>query len=245
MAVTTLTVLILRHQDEREFDRTIFAYSRERGLMKLRARGTKRGASKLAGSLEPLTEATVTFADGRYGDVVTGAMINERWLSLRHDLFGLTGAQWLAELVERITKLDHHSPDVFDQLRSAWSMLATNQDASLGRRWLDLDRAAYGLLQLEGFVPDIDVCPLCGRTLVGEPVAYRPNVGFIHQSEQRHADVVLDPSVIDVITSGSPAEISREAFRGFHALVDSIVVHVIDRPLKSTAVLRQIVRQLA
>jgi len=245
MAVTTLTVLLLRHQDEREVDRSIMAYSRERGLLRFRARGTKRSMSKLAGSLEPLTEATVTFADGRYGEVVTGAMTHERWLGLRTDLFGLAGAQWLAELVERITKPDHHSPEVYDQLRAAWSRLASNQSSALGRRWLELDRVAYGLLQHEGFVPAIDDCPICGRSLVGAETSYRPNVGFIHQEEFRPNDVRLDQSVIDVVRSGVPDDVGRETFRAFHALVESIILHVIDRPLRSTAVLRQIVRDLA
>lgn len=242
MGVTTTAALILRHRDERERDRSIVVLTPDHGLLKLRARGTKSSVSKLAGSLEPLTEVTLSFADGRIGGLIIGSVVIERFARLRSDLVGIVGATWLAELVEVITKPGQAIPELYAQIRQSFLQLGQQEDWPLGQRWLALDGMAFDVLRREGFVPAWDHCPRCGKNLTADQVAYDPLVGFIHQSEAKKDSLRISPEAISFLTAASRPGAERAVFSQVHALVEALILHITDRPLKSGPVLRRVFR---
>lgn len=242
MGVTTTSVLVLRHQDDRERDRVIFCLTPESGALRLRARGTKRSTSKLAGSLEPLTEVTVSFADGRVSGLITGAIMTERFPMLHQDLVASMSAQWLAELVERVAKPDHAAPELYTFVRKSFSEIATMVDQPLGQRWLTLDRMAFEILRMEGFVPALDHCPRCHRPMPAERIVFDPLVGFVHADEGRDRSLPLSTPSINYLTNQAISGSERTIFREVHALIESLITHTLDRPLKSMPVLRSVFR---
>ncbi len=242
MGVTTLEALILRHQDDRERDRLLFCLTREQGLLRLRARGTKRHEAKLAGSVEPITEVNLSFADGRISGVVTGAVITERWAGLRSDLIGLMSAQWLAELVERVAKPGQASPPLFDLLRQQWSAIATQSGWTAGRRWLALDRMAWDILTIEGFAPSLERCPRCGRTFVDEAVAYAAHVGVVHEAEAPAGALSVPWTGVSFLHTGVVLGDERTIFKPVHAFVEMLIHQTLDRPMHADRVLRAVLR---
>jgi DNA repair protein RecO len=183
MGVTTTKALILRHHDERERDRSVIVLTPDQGLLRLRARGTKSSVSKLAGSLEPLSEVTLSFADGRHSGLITGAILIDRFSGLRDDLVSLVAAQWLAELIEQVARPGQAIPELWDLVKRSWQLLIGQRDWSLGRRWLALDRMAWQILRLEGFTPALDHCPRCSQPMPADEIVYDPLIGFVHVHE--------------------------------------------------------------
>jgi recombinational DNA repair protein (RecF pathway) len=146
-------------------------------------------------------------------------------------------------LIEYIVRPDQASGEVFSAVRTAMAELAQQTEWSLGRRWLALDRFAYQLLLLEGFVPAIDHCPRCARPMPGEAVAYDPLVGFVHGDEAPPAAVKLTPKLFSFLETGQTMAVERTIFRQLHPLLETMIAHTIERPLKSERVLRAVFRQ--
>lgn len=243
MGVVTTSALILRHQDERERDRLVVALTADHGLMRIRARGTKRSTAKLAGSLEPLTEVILSWADGRSSGLVTGAVIQQRWRVIHGDLVATVSGQWLAELVEHVARPGQQTAQLYELVRNFFVGLTMQISWSLGRRWLELDRVAYQLLELEGFVPRLDHCPKCSRSLTGQKVSYDPLIGFIHADEADAGAQRLESTLLSYLETGQVQSDERSLFRQLHPVLEAMIAHTIDRPLKSQRVLRAVFRQ--
>lgn len=261
MSVIRTKALILRHSTDREHDRLIVVLTPQHGQMRIRARGTKKSVSKLGGSLEPLTEVDLMLANGRTVDVVTGSVILDRFEGLRRDIVSLTMAQWLLELVERVTKPNQHDPALYDLVVGMLSDMAKSADVPAGQRWLHLLRRAWLILDHQGFAPSFERCAVCHQPLAADNVAFHPTTGFVHRRESStaparrnalpHASVVLDeapaeaalvrPSVIAFLRGGDSAD-DRQIFAALRRLVDAILHHTLDRPLRSDGVLRSVLR---
>lgn len=149
-SVIQTPALILRHSDDREHDRRIMVLTPAHGQLEVRARGTKKALSKLAGSLEPMTEVDLQLASGRVFDVVTGSVVRERWPGLRQDIVRCVAGQWSLELLERVTRPNHDSQAVYELARQGLRDLA-DPILTPGQVWLRLCRWAWILLEHEGF----------------------------------------------------------------------------------------------
>lgn len=242
MGVRTTSAIILRHADERERDRNIVALTPEHGLLRLRARGTKSSTAKLSGSLEPLTEVTLTYADGRTTGVITGAVIRHRFPMLHQDLIALVSAQWLAELVERVTKIGQAVPAVYHILQVSLDKLGQLVDRPSGHRWLQLDLIGIQILEIEGFVPPLNHCPKCQRPMPAERIAYDSHLGFVHLDESSPDGIELSQSTIEVLQGAEIGTDVKNLFREIHPLTESLIMHTFDRRLASQPVLRAVFR---
>ncbi len=153
MSVIRTTAIILRHSTDREHDRVLTVLTSDHGQLRVRARGTKRSTSKLAGSLEPVTEVDLSLADGRTMDVVIGSVVIERWPVLHHDLVASVSSQWLLELVAAVTKPAQDTKQVYDLVRHQLQDMTIEVGWSISRRWLMLLKRASQVLTAEGFWP--------------------------------------------------------------------------------------------
>lgn len=241
MAVYRTVALILRHAPEREHDRYLIAISPERGQLRLRARGTKKSASKLAGSLEPLTEAELLIADGRAIDQVIGAVTRRRFTVLRQHLFSLVAAQWYLELVERMTKPEQDLRALYDLVLRDLAAMEAEAGAPVGQHWLQLCGRALRLLEHEGFAPALGQCSVCHRPLETDQTSYHPHQGFVHRTETAPDAVAITPATMAFLLSGQ-ATSDRRVLAEVHRLVESVIHHTFDRPLKSEPVLRDVMR---
>ncbi|MBI5467288.1 MAG: DNA repair protein RecO [Candidatus Kerfeldbacteria bacterium] len=242
MAVVRTKALILRHTTDREHDRLLTILTPTMGQLRVRARGTKKGTSKLGGSLEPLMEVDLNLADGRAIETVTGSIILQRFDKLRQDVVSMTMSQWLLELVEAVTKPEQPEHGLYDLVIARLTMLADAASRPAGQRWLMLCQSALLILQHEGFVPPLDACAVCHRALLPEEVAYDPQQGFVHQHEAAASARKLSATTVHFFRDGTWPEHERTAWQETHGLLEQVIHHTLDRPLKSEGVLRAIVR---
>lgn len=241
MSVIRTRAIILRHSTDREHDRLIVVLTPQHGQLRVRARGTKKSMSKLGGSLEPMMEVDLTLANGRVTDVVTGSVILNRYNRLRREVVSLIMAQWLLELVERVTKPNQHDPALYDLVVGMLADMAESTDAPAGQRWLRLLRRAWLILDHQGFAPSFERCAVCHQPLAADDVAFHPAAGFVHRREASAEAAVVKPSVVAYLRGGSSAD-DRQMFAALRRLVESILHHTLDRPLKSERVLWSVMR---
>lgn len=152
----TIWAVVLRSEDTGEADRVYELYT-EKGTRWVRARGTRRIGSRLAGALDRFNLVEVTLY--RQGAVATviGALAHESWPGLKSRLEALAAVTLLAELVERLS-LDGEMFPWFITVLRAFEVADSEPLPIL----LTNGRA---LLMALGWAPGGRVCPACARPL--------------------------------------------------------------------------------
>ena len=70
--MTKVQAIILMRKNIGEADRLLFAFTRERGLILIKARGVRKITSKLAPHIEPMQIVDLTIVEGKRDWVLTG-----------------------------------------------------------------------------------------------------------------------------------------------------------------------------
>ncbi len=150
-------------------------------------------------------------------------------------------AQWLLELVERVTKPNQHDPALYDLVVRMFGEMGRETDALAGQQWLRLLRRAWLILGHQGFAPSLERCAICHQSLSEDDIVFHPAAGFVHQREAPAEADVVRPSVIAYLRGGDSAA-DRQMFAAMRRLVESVLHHTLDRPLRSEGVLRSVLR---
>lgn len=163
----TTEAIVLSRFDYAEADRILTLITPGGGKLKAIAKGIRRPASRIGGSLEPFAELRLALARGRTFDVVTQVEVIHPWLSLRDDLVSFGTASYLAELANGTLEERHASEAVYLMLKRAYELLDAGMAPTRVARWFEM-RLADEL----GVRPEVDRCVECGRLLEADE-AYR------------------------------------------------------------------------
>jgi DNA repair protein RecO (recombination protein O) len=176
--------IVIGRLDLGEADRIFTLMSRERGKIRVIAKGVRRPSSRMAPHLEYFTRCRLMLAQGRDLDVVTSAETIVAMPALRTDL-GLFGhASYAAEMLSRLTEDEQELPEAFGLLAHTLSLLGDGVEPSLVLRHFDL-----GLFTLLGFRPELYRCVVCRQPLVAETNALSGGLGGMVCPRCRHADL--------------------------------------------------------
>lgn len=168
--------VVLRHSDYGEADRLLTLYTRQRGKMRVIAKGARKIASRKAGHIEPFTHVKLQLAVGRDMFILTQADTVDAYLPLRDDLLLLSHAAYAVELLDRFTyeNNDVENPAIFRLLTDTLSRLASGADV-----WLVLRFYEMRLLDQLGFRPQLFECVNCGRAIQPEDQFFSFNAGGV------------------------------------------------------------------
>jgi DNA repair protein RecO (recombination protein O) len=156
--------VVLRHSDFGEADRLLSLYTRQRGKMRVIAKGARKIASRKAGHIEPFTNVTMQLATGRDMFILTQADTVDAYLPLREDLILTSQASYVIELLDRFTYEDEmENSAIFRLLTDTLSRLASRTEP-----WLVLRHYEMRLLDQLGFRPQLFECVNCGREIKAE-----------------------------------------------------------------------------
>ncbi len=152
--------IVLRARDIGEADRLLTVLTPGAGKIRVVAPGVRRIRSRKAGHLEPLSRVDLLLAEGRSMDVVSQGQVTEPHVVLREDLWRVTCAMYLAELVERFTEEGagaREARHVFALLDACLHWLELARSGDLVLRYFELR-----LLAIHGVLPELGVCIRCG-----------------------------------------------------------------------------------
>jgi len=147
---------VLRARNLGEADRIFTLFTASRGKLDAVGKGVRRPKSAIGGTLQFLSEATLTLHRGRNLDVITSAQtVHSYWQGLvEPNTFA--AASLLAEIVDAFCEPDLEMPEVYALLAGAAAALSASADAvSL------VPRFQLRLLAALGLAPPDDACVRC------------------------------------------------------------------------------------
>lgn len=147
-----------------EADRIFTILTRNRGKMRVIAKGVRRPGSRSGRHLEYFNRCELMLATGRELDVVTSAESVERFDRARDNLVAYGSASYLADLLLQLTEDGDASPAAYDLLQGSLALLSEGIDPFSVTRHFELS-----LCRILGFQPELYRCVGCS-TEIG-PVA--------------------------------------------------------------------------
>jgi DNA repair protein RecO (recombination protein O) len=164
--------IILRRADLGEADRLLTIFTPRRGKLRVVAKGARKPASRKSGHVELFTRSTLLIAKARNLDIVSQAETIEAYRALREDLLRSTYAHYIVELLDRFTRDEEESAELYDLLAETLARLCTAENPALVARFYELR-----LLALAGYQPRLFDCVHCGQVL-REVESESPPYGF-------------------------------------------------------------------
>ena len=205
--------IILKHEDIREADRLITIYTWEQGKLTAVARGARKISSKLAGSLEPISNSNLAFVRGRRYDTVTASEVVEPFQILKGQLENVWIASSLAELVDVTTREHVRDTRTYGLLRSSFQLL-NGSTVSARDRALIVWYFVWRQLSFLGYEPELYACLECSRRIGGEKVHFSFRGGVVcdrctgkHQGSRRVSSGVI--KLLRLISSRDRDTLSR------------------------------------
>jgi DNA repair protein RecO (recombination protein O) len=164
--------IILRRADLGEADRLLTILTPRRGKLRVVAKGVRKPGSRKGGHVELFTRSALLIAKARNLDIVSQAETVETYRALREDLLRSTYAHYVVELLDRFTRDEEESAELYDLLADTLARLCNAASPALAARYYELR-----LLTLVGYQPRLFDCVNCGQ-LLREVESESPPYGF-------------------------------------------------------------------
>lgn len=152
--------VVLRRRDFDEADRLITVLTRDRGKLRLLAKGARKISSRKAAHVDLFRQVDLLVHQGRTFGVVSQAETVHPFDGLAQSLERLAAAHYLAELVDTFVGEGDDARGAYDLLLEGLHWLESGCDPMLAQRYFELH-----LLDIEGYRPELYRCPGCGQWL--------------------------------------------------------------------------------
>lgn len=240
--------LVLRRHNLGEADRLITILTRERGKLRLLAKGARKPSSRKSGHLELFSHTRLLLARSRTWDIITQAETIDPFLALRGDLLRTSYAYYLAELVDKFTAEEGlPSLPLFRLLLEALRRLTYSPVLPSEARYFELQ-----LLDLAGYRPELRYCLQCRREV--EEAFFSPSQGgvFGRECAASHQGVKkLSPTALEKLRrfqDSSPEELPRLGMtpaeeKELEDVLGRYIFYLLEARPKSLGFLKKIRRQ--
>ena len=160
--------IVLRTYPLHEADLLVTLFTRVEGKVKGVARAAKKSKRRFGGALEPLTLVRAYYDDREGKDLarLDSCDILESPLSHALDYPRVTALEHIAETLDELLPEREANDDIF---RLTYSVLRCLQSGPI---WVPLTYFQLWLVRLIGFLPDLDECVVCGKSLAGNRAFY-------------------------------------------------------------------------
>lgn len=195
MATYKVTGIIIKRMNLGEADRILTIVTKEKGKIKIVAKGVRRTLSKLAGNLELFCLSNLVIAEGRNLDIVTAAEIKKCFINLRGNLELTQAAFYFAEMIEQLSEENEPHEETFNLLDDVLENLNTIQSEIL------IPYFEWNLLTELGYYPELSNCLECHQK-----VSEKEKIYF---SVSRGGIVCLNCQKDDIIVSASTVKLLR------------------------------------
>ncbi|WP_414576870.1 DNA repair protein RecO [Anabaena sp. CCY 9402-a] len=172
------TGINLKSQVLGESDRIVTILTREFGLIRAVAPGSRKHNSSLGGRSGMFVVNELLISKGRSLDRITQAQTLKTYPGLSQDLGKLAASQYLAEIVLCQALSEHPQEELYELLNEHLQRLESSPKTEPSNILASLAHAVFHLLALAGLTPQVQTCCLTQRSLT--PDLTNPNwqVGF-------------------------------------------------------------------
>ena len=162
--ITRSEGIVLKTHALGDTSRIVVVFTRDRGLVRLVAKGARKTPSRFGFALEPLSRAMFTYywKPDRDLNLVSQAETLDPVGSRLADLARLAHAQAALELVDRVVWGPEPLPELFELLAATIEAAAVAPVAALPAVTLAFELQVASLM---GYRPRLDACAGCGREI--------------------------------------------------------------------------------
>ncbi len=168
----------LKAQGFGESDRLVTILTRELGLIRVVAPGSRKHNSSLGGRSGMFVVNELLIAKGRSLDKMTQAQTIKSYPGLAKNLGKLAASQYLAEIVLCQALSEQPQEELYELLNEHLSRLEALPNTDNKSILAHLAHGVFHLLALAGLTPQVQVCCLTGRSLTPDFTDPHWRVGF-------------------------------------------------------------------
>jgi len=168
----------LKAQGFGESDRLVTILTRELGLIRVVAPGSRKHNSSLGGRSGMFVVNELLIAKGRSLDKMTQAQTIKSYPGLARNLGKLAASQYLAEIVLCQALSEQPQQELYELLNEHLSRLEALPNTDNKSILAHLAHGVFHLLALAGLTPQVQVCCLTGRSLTPDFTDPHWRVGF-------------------------------------------------------------------
>ncbi len=241
--------IILKHSDMGEADRLLTVLTPYLGKLRLVAKGVRKPTSRKAGHLESFTRSRMLVARGRNLDIITQAETQEPYLALRRDLWRISHAYYLGELVDCFCEERSENPPLYDLLCDALSWICESDNLALATRFFEVR-----LLGLVGFEPQLFRCTRCSVLLQPALNYFSPEMGGVLCPACGEGDRDAQPVPLGALkvlrfmqthkfNACSALRLKDATYAALEQILHGYLVYILERRLKSVEFMGLLRRQ--
>ncbi len=157
LADATVHAIVLRRRDAGESDRRLTLLTEELGKIDAIAKGARKSGSRLAGVSDPLSCSVLFLSATKKIRFVTQAQPLSSFSRIRSDYDRLSYGLALAELYGAVLPYEEESSEPFRLLVDSLRYIEAHEKPVVAFIWAQLT-----LLDLSGFMPQVNECCVCG-----------------------------------------------------------------------------------
>ncbi len=174
----TTNAINLKSYNLSESDKIIVMYSKEKGLIKGVAKGSKKTSSKLGGRMDMLVANKIMLFKGKNLDTICQAEALDTFMNLRRDMDKLFYSMYCAEIVSNFgIEDDPNSEEIYTLF---YSLLKTMSKASTKEELLlSIIRFQLKIMHICGYSIEMDKCVKCGCSTEKESLFFSLEQGGI------------------------------------------------------------------
>ncbi|MBU0706838.1 DNA repair protein RecO [Patescibacteria group bacterium] len=252
--------LVLRRQPFREADRRIVVLTPGRGKLILIARGASKIKSKLAAHLEPFSCSQIMVAVGKNNDTVAASMVKKKYITLGQSLLKKAWADYVAEIVDHVTKEGQSDPDIYCLVNDIYKYLddiamRTARDYLSG--FLVMAGFVTKLISHLGYHPELNNCSVCHKKISSNGNAFDFTQGGVvckscySDNENQGSIVPVTDATIKMLrfmfaesfTKISKLKATKVQLNELKNMIDKFLAYYIEVELKSVEFIRYLNRQ--
>ena len=160
LRVYTTPAIVLRQRKLGDADKILTLYTATFGKIDAVVKGVRKTKSRMAGHVEPLTQANFQLAKGKTLDIVTQVETIEPFQALRGDLERMSRALYACELLDKFTETHEPNFELYRLLLDTLRRLATRDEFEVAVRFYEM-----ALLDAMGYRPELEECVTCRARL--------------------------------------------------------------------------------
>lgn len=241
--------LTLKKHPLGEADLLVTLYTRDQGKLQAMAKGARRPTSKLVGHLEPLTQVSLSLAQGRNLDFITQVQVVGNLAALKSDLKSIAKGLYVAELLDGFGAEASPNTNLYHLAIESLESIGLHPDSAWPLRYFELQ-----LLQLSGLMPELYCCVDCRKPLSPGQHRFSPDVGGTLCAECNPAGARIRPlslqalKVLRLLQRGRLAEIvslrvSSPLAQELQSLLTTTVTYWLDKGIRSSSFLEHLQRE--
>jgi DNA repair protein RecO (recombination protein O) len=231
--------IVLKRTKLGEADRILTLYTPRLGKFRAVAKGVRRSKSKLGGHVELLTYSTMMLARGRNLDIITQSQTIDSFLPLRDDLWRISRAIYVADLVDCFTAEQVENYPIFKLLLDTLHRLCQTPNGNLPLRYFELHIFTH-----LGYRPKLRQCLGCNSPLQPTTNFFSASGGGILCPKCRDRDPLARPISVNALkvmrffqdsdySSASRLKIGADLARELELLMREYIRYLLEYEVKS------------